>query len=112
MDSVIIDEGFGSLDQAGLREMSEELHRLSDTLGRIILVSHQEEFARTFPHKYEIKLADGSSLATLLDCSRGPSALGSPQSKRSVQTDLALLHRLNLVDSTGRGRAVVHRFRR
>ncbi len=67
MESVIIDEGFGSLDRDGLREMSDELHRLGNALGRIILVSHQEEFASGFRHKYEIRLEDGSSRAVLVD---------------------------------------------
>lgn len=66
MESVIIDEGFGSLDREGLRDMADELRRLGDALGRIILVSHQEEFANEFRHKYEIKLEDGTSTATLV----------------------------------------------
>jgi DNA repair exonuclease SbcCD ATPase subunit len=46
---VIIDEGFGSLDRDGLRAAAGELNRLRQYLRRIVLVSHQEEFARQFP---------------------------------------------------------------
>ena len=70
MESVIIDEGFGSLDREGLAAMSDELDRLSNSnlLRRIILVSHQEEFAEHFPHRYEIRLDDGNSTVALANC--------------------------------------------
>jgi exonuclease SbcC len=61
IESVIIDEGFGGLDQDGRREMIDELHRLKDYMGRIILVSHQEEFAHAFVNRYEVTLEDGTS---------------------------------------------------
>ena len=65
VEAVVIDEGFGSLDKTGRQEMIDELHNLKSTLSRIILVSHQEEFAQAFPHRYAIRLQDGSSTATL-----------------------------------------------
>lgn len=56
LEAVIIDEGFGSLDQEGLRAMAEELKRLqrSQSLRRIILVSHQEDFTEQFPVGYRL----------------------------------------------------------
>jgi DNA repair exonuclease SbcCD ATPase subunit len=65
IESVIIDEGFGSLDKQGRREMIDQLHRLGDTLCRIILVSHQEEFANEFPNRYAVELVDGTSRVSL-----------------------------------------------
>ena len=64
LESVIIDEGFGSLDKDGLRCMADELNRLKDRLAlkRIILVSHQEEFADRFP--VVIKLSHGETGTT------------------------------------------------
>ncbi|MCZ2343271.1 MAG: SMC family ATPase [Bacteroidales bacterium] len=61
LESVIIDEGFGSLDRDGLRCMGDELIRLKEHCGlkRIILVSHQEEFAGSFPVGW--KLAPGET---------------------------------------------------
>jgi DNA repair exonuclease SbcCD ATPase subunit len=67
IESVIIDEGFGSLDRQGLRDMEDALRDLSGMLGRIILVSHQDDFARAFPHRYAIQLEDGASQARLVD---------------------------------------------
>lgn len=49
LECVIIDEGFGSLDQDGLRSMADELQRLKTHLRRIILVSHNPEFVDHFP---------------------------------------------------------------
>lgn len=56
LESVIIDEGFGSLDKEGLQSMRDELENLkkSQTLKRLILVSHQEEFTSTFPVGYRL----------------------------------------------------------
>jgi exonuclease SbcC len=65
IEAVIIDEGFGSLDKQGRREIIDQLHVLSDTLRRIILVSHQEEFAEEFPNRYTIDLTDGTSRVSL-----------------------------------------------
>lgn len=67
IESVIIDEGFGSLDKQGRSEMVAELHALKNALRRIILVSHQEEFADAFPNRYVIELSDGTSRVNLLE---------------------------------------------
>lgn len=66
IESVIIDEGFGSLDKAGRDDMIHELHTLGQQLARIILVSHQDDFATAFPHRYSFKLIDKASYVTLV----------------------------------------------
>lgn len=55
--SLIIDEGFGSLDADGRQRMIEELRALSGHLERIIVVSHQEDFSdRTlFPNGFVLR---------------------------------------------------------
>jgi exonuclease SbcC len=55
--SLIIDEGFGSLDADGRQRMIHELRSLAEHLDRIIVVSHQEDFAdRTlFPAEYILR---------------------------------------------------------
>ncbi len=67
IESVIIDEGFGSLDQEGRENIIGELRGLSSILKRVIVVSHQEELARAFPSRYEITLEDGSSTARIIE---------------------------------------------
>ena len=61
IESVIIDEGFGSLDKYGRDDMVRELDQLQQRLARIILVSHQDEFANAFSNGYNIELLDGAS---------------------------------------------------
>ena len=55
--SLIIDEGFGSLDADGRQRMIHELRSLAEHLDRLIVVSHQEDFAdRTlFPAEYVLR---------------------------------------------------------
>lgn len=61
VEAVIIDEGFGSLDETGRQEMIDAMHALKTELKRIIIVSHQLEFAKAFPNRYEIEFRDGTS---------------------------------------------------
>lgn len=66
LESVIIDEGFGSLDRDGLQVMGEELRNLqkSQSLRRLILVSHQEEFTARFPVGYRLEPGENGTTAT------------------------------------------------
>ncbi|QJW94162.1 hypothetical protein FTUN_1681 [Frigoriglobus tundricola] len=65
LESVIIDEGFGSLDRDGLQAMGDELRNLQQchSLRRLILVSHQEEFVARFPVGYRLEPGDGGTTA-------------------------------------------------
>ena len=65
LECVIIDEGFGSLDKDGLRCMAEELTRLKDkaALKRIVLVSHQEEFVKSFPVGWHLTKGENGTTA-------------------------------------------------
>jgi DNA repair protein SbcC/Rad50 len=55
--SQIIDEGFGSLDESGTKEMLEEIRQMSQHFERIILVSHTDAFRdpALFPARYELR---------------------------------------------------------
>jgi DNA repair exonuclease SbcCD ATPase subunit len=63
LESVIIDEGFGSLDRDGLRAAADELNRLRQHLRRIVLVSHQEEFADRFPVVIRLRAGENGTTA-------------------------------------------------
>jgi DNA repair exonuclease SbcCD ATPase subunit len=62
VESVIIDEGFGCLDQEGRADTVEVLRALKAHLKRIILVSHQEELTQSFTHGYRIELRERASV--------------------------------------------------
>ena len=64
IESVIIDEGFGCLDRNGRQAMIQELQSLRGFIKRILLVSHQEEFADAFPDGYRFELVDGATRVT------------------------------------------------
>jgi DNA repair exonuclease SbcCD ATPase subunit len=55
--ALIIDEGFGSLDDQGRQQMVDELRSLSGALDRVIVVSHQEDFRdrALFPTGYVLR---------------------------------------------------------
>jgi len=58
VDTLVIDEGFGALDNNNRSLMIQELHRLSaDALqrGRIIVVSHQDDVCESFPNRYRLE---------------------------------------------------------
>lgn len=57
VDTLIIDEGFGALDEPNRGRLVEELRRLSEDLlrgGRVIVVSHQDDVADEFGSFYRI----------------------------------------------------------
>lgn len=57
MPSQIIDEGFGSLDEMGRREILEAIRDMSEHYERIIVVSHTDSFhdPSLFPARYELR---------------------------------------------------------
>lgn len=67
IESVIIDEGFGSLDKNGRDDMIQELNELQHRLARIILVSHLEDFSCAFSNGYSIELVNQASKVKLLE---------------------------------------------
>ncbi len=62
IESVIIDEGFGCLDREGRQVMIRELRNLGQGVRRVLLVSHQEEFADAFPDGCRLSIVDGSTI--------------------------------------------------
>src|SRR3954447_11262913 len=61
IESVIIDEGFGCLDNQGRQVMIQELQNLRGQMRCILLVSHQEEFADAFSDGYHFQLEGGAT---------------------------------------------------
>jgi DNA repair exonuclease SbcCD ATPase subunit len=62
LESVIIDEGFGCLDRDGRMAMIAELRdgqALSRMFKRVLVVSHQEDFAAAFPVGYRLRSEGG-----------------------------------------------------
>jgi exonuclease SbcC len=65
LEAVIIDEGFGALDRDGRMAMITELRdgqTLAHMFKRVIVVSHQDDFAAAFPVGYRLR-SDGGTTA-------------------------------------------------
>ncbi len=56
-ETLIIDEGFGALDEVNRGLLVQELSRVSNVIlrgGRIVIVSHQDDVCEDFTHRYRI----------------------------------------------------------
>jgi exonuclease SbcC len=63
MRSIVIDEGFGSLDEIGQEQMVDELKNLSDNMDKVIVVSHLDLFRDRdhFPYQLHVEKAGTAS---------------------------------------------------
>ena len=65
MRSIVIDEGFGSLDAAGQQQMVDELRQLATHMDKVIVVSHLDAFTNrdNFPDQILVETCgDGSRI--------------------------------------------------
>ena len=65
VDTLIIDEGFGSLDEVNRDNLVAELRRLSDEVlsgGRVIIVSHEEDICEEFAHRLKISKSEAGDV--------------------------------------------------
>lgn len=66
LDTLLIDEGFGSLDGETLELVADALERLGDTGRMVGIVTHVTELAERLPVRFEIR-RDGTSRVTRID---------------------------------------------
>ena len=66
MRSIVIDEGFASLDQASQQHMVDELKELATHMEKVIVVSHLEAFTNrdNFPDQLLVEAAGTGSRIT------------------------------------------------
>jgi len=63
LQTLIIDEGFGSQDEEGLAHIMDALHKIQDDFAKIIVVSHLPSMKDQFPIHFMVeKSAHGSSV--------------------------------------------------
>lgn len=65
IETFIMDEGWGSLDEAGIRSTLEVLHRLSERIS-VLTVSHVDVVRDAFPARIEVTTNEGTSQATVI----------------------------------------------
>jgi len=63
LPTLIIDEGFGTQDSAGLEKLKEAITSIQDDFEKIIIITHIEELRDAFPTRIDvIKTAEGSTI--------------------------------------------------
>jgi exonuclease SbcC len=63
LQTLIIDEGFGTQDAAGIEKLREAITTIQDDFEKILVITHIEEFKDAFPARIEVtKEADGSKI--------------------------------------------------
>ncbi len=64
---LVVDEGFGSQDQAGRERLIEALNAVKDEFSTVLVISHLEEFQDAFPVRIEVrKTTNGSQLQVVM----------------------------------------------
>ncbi len=63
LPTLVIDEGFGTQDNAGIEKIKEAINSIQDDFDKIIVITHIEELRDAFPTRINIiKTAEGSTL--------------------------------------------------
>ncbi len=63
LPTLIIDEGFGTQDSAGIEKLKEAINSIQDDFDKILVITHIEEFRDAFPTRIDVvKTAAGSTL--------------------------------------------------
>jgi exonuclease SbcC len=63
LQTLVIDEGFGSQDSEGRQRLIEAINMVRQDFARILVITHIDELKEAFPNRIEVeKTADGSSI--------------------------------------------------
>ncbi len=63
LPTLIIDEGFGTQDAAGMEKLREAITSIQDDFEKILVITHIDEFREAFPARIEVvKTPDGSTI--------------------------------------------------
>ena len=64
LPTLVIDEGFGTQDSAGLEKLKEAINSIYDDFDKILVITHVDELKDAFPARIDvIKTAQGSTIS-------------------------------------------------
>jgi exonuclease SbcC len=64
LPTLIIDEGFGTQDSAGMEKLKEAINSIQEDFDKILVITHMEDLRDAFPTRIDvIKTADGSTIS-------------------------------------------------
>ena len=67
LQTLIIDEGFGSQDEEGLAHIMDALYRIQDDFAKIIIVSHLPSMKDQFPVHFHIEKKPTGSVIDIIE---------------------------------------------
>jgi len=66
LQTLVIDEGFGSQDAQGRQRLVEAINMVRDDFEKILVITHLEELKDVFPNRIEVeKTPQGSQLTVV-----------------------------------------------
>ena len=66
LQTIVIDEGFGTQDALGRQKLVEAIHSIQDDFERVLVITHIEELKDIFPDRINIsKTIDGSTISVV-----------------------------------------------
>ncbi len=65
MPTLIIDEGFGTQDSAGMEKLVEAINSIQDDFEKILVITHIEELKDAFPVRIEVTKSEDGSMFSL-----------------------------------------------
>jgi exonuclease SbcC len=66
LQTLVIDEGFGSQDPHGRQRLIEAINSIQDDFARILVITHVDELRDAFPTRIEVSKEVGGSLVTVV----------------------------------------------
>ena len=66
LQTLVIDEGFGSQDADGRQRLIEAINLISKDFSKILVITHLEELKDAFPSRIEVKKVNGSSVVEVI----------------------------------------------
>lgn len=66
LQTLVIDEGFGSQDADGRQRLIEAINLISKDFSKILVITHLEELKDAFPSRIEVQKVDGSSVVEVI----------------------------------------------
>ena len=67
LQTLIIDEGFGSQDEEGLSNIMDSLYKIQDDFAKIIIVSHLSSMKNQFPVHFMINKSPNGSIVEIME---------------------------------------------
>ena len=66
LQTLVIDEGFGSQDVQGRQRLIEAINLIRNDFAKILVITHLDELKDAFPNRIEIEKTDRGSTVTVI----------------------------------------------